>query len=58
MTPHAHVIQHRIAYARRLLLDGVSAAEAAIAAGFCDQGHLIRQFRRHFGVTPGALIRH
>lgn len=32
--------------------------EAAIVAGFCDQAHLIRQFRRHYGVTPGALIRH
>lgn len=58
MTPHAHVIQHRVAYAHRLLLDGVPAAEAAIAAGFCDQPHLIRQFRRHYGVTPGALVRH
>lgn len=58
MTPHAHVIQHRVLHARRLLLDGVPAAEAAIAAGFCDQAHLIRQFRRHYGVTPGALIRH
>ncbi|NPD17141.1 AraC family transcriptional regulator [Xinfangfangia sp. D13-10-4-6] len=58
MTPHAHVIHYRVVYARRLLLGGVPAAEAAIAAGFCDQPHLIRQFRRHYGVTPGALIRH
>lgn len=58
MTPHAHVLQTRVQYAHRLLLDGIPAAEAAIAAGFCDQPHLIRQFRRHYGVTPGALIRH
>ncbi|WP_186398013.1 AraC family transcriptional regulator [Stappia sp. P2PMeth1] len=58
LTPHAHVLRQRVDLARRLLLDGVAAAEAAVAAGFCDQGHMIRQFRRHYGVTPGALLRH
>lgn len=58
LTPHGHVLRARLAHARRLLLDGLPAAEAAIAAGFCDQAHLIRHFRRHYGVTPGALIRH
>ncbi len=58
LTPHAHILQARLDQARRMLLDGMPAAEAAIAAGFCDQAHLIRQFRRHYGVTPGALIRH
>ncbi|ARC90704.1 AraC family transcriptional regulator [Rhodovulum sp. MB263] len=58
LTPHGHVLRIRVDHARRLLLDGVSAAEAAAGAGFCDQAHLIRQFRRHYGVTPGALIRH
>lgn len=58
LTPHGHVLRARVDYARRLLLDNTSAAEAAVAAGFCDQAHLIRQFRRHYGVTPGALIRH
>lgn len=58
LTPHAHIVQARVDRARRMLLDGVPAAEAAIAAGFCDQAHLIRQFRRHYGVTPRALIRH
>ena len=58
LTPHGHVLRARVDHARRQLLDGVTAAEAAIAAGFCDQAHMIRQFRRHYGVTPGALIRH
>ncbi len=58
LTPHAHIVQARVDYARRMLLAGMPAAEAAIAAGFCDQAHLIRQFRRHYGVTPGALVRH
>lgn len=58
LTPHAHIVQARVDHARRMLLDGVPAAEAAVAAGFADQPHLIRHFRRHYGVTPGALIRH
>lgn len=58
ITPHGHVLRARLTHARRLLLSGHSAAEAAISAGFSDQAHLIRQFRRHFGVTPGSLIRH
>lgn len=58
MTPHGHVLRARTDHARRLLLEGTPAAQAAIAAGFYDQGHLIRHFRRHYGVTPSALIRH
>jgi AraC-like DNA-binding protein len=43
----------RLQRARRLLLQGVSLAEAAFACGFADQSHLTRQFRRAYGVTPG-----
>ncbi|WP_197514262.1 helix-turn-helix transcriptional regulator [Methylobacterium platani] len=58
LTPHALVIQRRVGHARDLLLRGMPAAQAASAAGFSDQAHMIRLFRRHYGVTPGALIRH
>lgn len=58
LTPHGHLLRARVDHARRQLLNGMTAAEAALAAGFCDQSHLIRQFRRHYGVTPGALVRH
>lgn len=58
LTPHGHVLRARVDHARQRLLDGMTAAEAALSAGFCDQSHLIRQFRRHYGVTPGALVRH
>jgi AraC-like DNA-binding protein len=58
LTPHAHVLGARIARARTLLVQGVAAAQAASEAGFYDQAHLIRHFRRHYGVTPGRLILH
>jgi AraC-like DNA-binding protein len=53
LTPHAYVIQQRIALARRLIRARVPLPEAALASGFCDQSHLHRCFLRQFGVTPG-----
>jgi AraC-like DNA-binding protein len=44
----------RLRLARRLLATGVPAATAAAEAGFADQPHLTRWFRRYYGVTPVA----
>ncbi|MFI7030102.1 AraC family transcriptional regulator [Microbispora rosea] len=38
--------------ARRLLRDGVPLAEAAQLAGFADQAHMSRMFKRAYGLTP------
>lgn len=54
MPPYAWLAQHRVARARGLLDRGRSPAEAAALAGFADQAHLTRWFRRVVGVTPGA----
>ncbi len=53
ITPHAYLLQRRGQLARRLLARGLLPAEVAAAAGFADQSHLTRVFRRQFGVTPG-----
>jgi AraC-like DNA-binding protein len=42
----------RLDQVRRLLSGGVGAAEAAIVAGFADQSHMSRHFKRAYGVTP------
>jgi AraC family transcriptional regulator len=48
----------RIEWASRLLADSSrSLAEIAVAAGFADQSHFTRCFRREFGVTPAAYRR-
>jgi AraC-like DNA-binding protein len=52
LTPHAYIVQRRIALARRLIRAGHALAEVAIVAGFYDQSHLTRCFVRQFGVTP------
>lgn len=56
MPPHAYHLALRLAKARRLLQTGAPPAEVAAACGFSDQSHLIRRFRRHFGMTPGLFI--
>lgn len=57
IAPHRYVTGRRVDRARRLLLDGRTAAESAVLAGFHDQAHLTRHFRRTLGTTPGAFAR-
>jgi AraC-like DNA-binding protein len=54
LAPSDYQRQLRVQAARRLLGAGVAPAQAAAAAGFADQAHLTRWFRRYYGVTPGA----
>jgi AraC-like DNA-binding protein len=55
IAPYRYVTGRRVDRARRLLLDGTPASEAAVEAGFHDQAHLTRHFRRVLGTTPGAF---
>jgi AraC-like DNA-binding protein len=52
LTPHAYIVQQRLALARQLICAGSALVDAASAAGFSDQSHLTRVFARQFGVTP------
>jgi transcriptional regulator of acetoin/glycerol metabolism len=57
-TPHAFVLERRLAKARELLTDSsLSLSEVALAVGFADQSHLTRRFREIVGVSPGQFRR-
>jgi AraC-like DNA-binding protein len=51
--PHVYATLVRVRDAEQLLRAGIGIAEAADRAGFYDQSHLNRWFRRTLGVTPG-----
>ncbi|WP_327352209.1 helix-turn-helix transcriptional regulator [Streptomyces sp. NBC_01304] len=53
IAPHQYVTSRRVDRARRLLLAGRPAGEVAREAGFYDQSHLTRHFKRLIGVPPG-----
>jgi len=57
LPPHAYLNQLRVRHARRLLDDGLAPAVVAAEAGFADQAHLTRHFKRVMGVPPGAYQR-
>ncbi|MGW0585372.1 AraC family transcriptional regulator [Streptomyces sp. NPDC002920] len=57
IAPHQYLTARRVDRARRLLLDGLPAGEVAAAAGFYDQAHLTRHFRKLVGSTPGRYAR-
>jgi AraC-like DNA-binding protein len=54
LSPSEYQRQLRLRAARRALADGAPVADVAAAAGFADQAHLTRWFRRCYGITPGA----
>ncbi len=55
LPPHRYLVGRRIDLARRLLLEGMPPAEVAASAGFYDQAHLTRHFRRYLGVGPSRF---
>jgi AraC-like DNA-binding protein len=55
LPPHRYLVGRRIDLARRLLLEGMPSAEVAVSAGFYDQAHLTRHFRRYLGVGPSRF---
>jgi len=57
VAPQLFRLSERLNEARRLLRAGEPVAAVAAEAGFSDQSHLGRCFRRAFGVTPGHYRR-
>mgnify|MGYP001194424411 CR=1 FL=1 len=56
-SPHRYLVMRRLARVKAALRAGMSLAESAAEAGFADQSHMGRHFRRAYGVTPAAWLR-
>ncbi|MGV8938895.1 MAG: AraC family transcriptional regulator [Allorhizobium sp.] len=56
LTPHAYLMQRRASHARQLLRSGSPLAATAFDAGYADQSHMTRDFRRRYGLTPASFI--
>lgn len=53
MTPHTYLLNRRIQCSQHWLRQGRDLAEVALAAGFADQAHFQRTFKRQLAATPG-----
>ncbi|GAA0584577.1 AraC family transcriptional regulator [Caenispirillum bisanense] len=53
-TPHAYLMERRLAAAKARLRAGEPPAQVAAAVGLYDQPHFTRRFKRLYGITPGA----
>jgi AraC-like DNA-binding protein len=56
MPPHGYVLQRRIEHAQQMLRNtDLPMSEIALSAGFSDQSHLARHFRRITGTSPSVV---
>ncbi len=51
-TPSAYQLQLKINYSKHLLGRGLNLLDVAFEAGFFDQAHFSREFKKVYGITP------
>lgn len=54
--PHAYQVRLQVEHARKLISEGVLPAVAAVEAGFADQSHLNRHFKKIHRMTPRQYV--
>jgi AraC-like DNA-binding protein len=52
-SPYRYLTMRRLDHVRSVIRSGESLADAAFAAGFADQAHMTRHFKRAYGLPPG-----
>jgi AraC-like DNA-binding protein len=56
VSPYGYLVHRRLDRACRQLLLGEPSARIAVDCGFSDQSHLIRHFKKAYGLTPRAWL--
>lgn len=51
-TPNAYQLQLKVNYGKQLLKDNDNIVDIALKAGFYDQAHFTKEFKKSYGVTP------
>jgi AraC-like DNA-binding protein len=52
-SPYRYLVMRRLDRVRALIGEGTPLADAALAAGFADQSHMTRHFKKVYGMSPG-----
>jgi AraC family transcriptional regulator len=54
LTPHQYVLRNRVERAKKLLslTESIALADVGLQAGFYDQAHFSKAFKRVVGLTP------
>jgi AraC-like DNA-binding protein len=55
-SPHRYLVMRRLDRAKILISQGGGLADVAAEAGFADQAHFTRHFKKTFGITPGRWV--
>jgi AraC-like DNA-binding protein len=53
IAPHEYLNSTRVIRAKQMIKQGASLTQAAFDAGFSDQAHLSKRFKRSMGISPG-----
>ena len=56
-SPHRYLVMRRLGRVKGALKSGMALAEAAADAGFADQSHMSRHFKRAYGMTPAHWVK-
>lgn len=51
LTPHHFILNEKINFVNNLIQEGVPISEASLTAGFADQSHFTRNFKKQYGQT-------
>jgi AraC-like DNA-binding protein len=55
LTPYQYIIDLRLSYGVKLIKENFPLSQVALEAGFSDQSHFIKTFKKYNGYTPSLL---